>query len=148
MYMMMPMMINALKNVLDYKVPECKAPKCETFQNVGLQNIGIQNEGFQNARLDNLQTSKMQSTIIHGGSKMHFGSKMQAPKLLVIIQNLDIIHLSSPSSSHLGEKILKLALRSNFICGFIIQLRPKILLMIGKCIINIYHWTFTHQKIK
>jgi hypothetical protein len=34
--MMMPMMINALKNALDYKVLECKAPKCETFENAGL----------------------------------------------------------------------------------------------------------------
>jgi hypothetical protein len=36
MYMMMPMMMNALKNALNCKVPECKGPKCKTFQNAGL----------------------------------------------------------------------------------------------------------------
>ncbi len=62
MYMMMLMMINALKNALDYKVPKCKAPKCKVL-------------------------------------------KCRALKLLVIIQNLDITHLSSPSSSNLVEEI-------------------------------------------
>jgi hypothetical protein len=32
MYMMMPMMINALKNALDHKVPKCKASKCRVIE--------------------------------------------------------------------------------------------------------------------
>jgi hypothetical protein len=79
-YMMMPMMINALKNVLDYKVPKCKVLEICKLLKCGT--------------LQFMEVPKCTPTL-----------ECKALKLLVIFQNLDITHLSSPSSSNLVEEI-------------------------------------------